>query len=105
VPVLFKIEDGALRAVKKLDPNFLLFKALTKRWEALPEPKPNFWDLDVVILGDNLPTDASFSDGHLYSMGRSRDNGWDTIVVTNVDTEAVTWFRPEVPEDELELAT
>lgn len=70
--------------------------------------------------------DRAFSDGHLFSTG---DNGYhhqdvaaetsadgtktlvyypshdedhhNTIVVTNVDTETVTWFRPEVPESEL----
>lgn len=81
VLLLFKVEGGILRAVKRLSPDRMV--------DLHPRAR-----------------DKTFADGHLFSAEwEDNDGAYESVIqVTNVNTETVTSFRPEVPEQDVDKA-
>jgi hypothetical protein len=99
--VLFRNESNALRAVKEVN---LKLNPLTEEWEAAPARRGAPFSSDTSSIDDDftrLIFHKAFADCHLFALDPDGGGG-KRIVVTNVNTGAVTWFRPNVPETELD---
>lgn len=107
--VLFRVNNNVLEPIKELDPGLFHFMTLTRRCQVLPErEREDLWD--VLVWNPHKQHPASgllrhhdFSAGYLYSVSCDGDHT-GAVVVTNVHTEAISWFYPEVPESALHIA-
>lgn len=97
--------------MKQVSPQAIHFDSLfrSSHYGAMSEEDQDEFFNRVIASSSELPpsqdlSHEGFGDGCLYSFCPYGEHA-NTIVVTHIDTSTVTWFRPELPEHDLELTT
>lgn len=107
VLLLLEPKDSSLLLCRVIDLSLLFARTLAKDYDVVSVPtdrvtlNPEDEAMHSEVFRESRRIEhLAFRDGFFYSLVRS-DDRQDRILITNVHTQQVTWFQPEVPENEM----